>query len=55
MYACIYVANKWIENFSAITWTNVDLWSVRFCGIHLIAISQKIFQDIYRWNEIEIY
>ena len=26
----------------AITWTNVDLWSVKSCGIHLRAVSQEV-------------
>ena len=34
---------QWLDAWRhhAITWTNVDLWSVRCCGIHQIAISQE--------------
>ena len=32
-----------IKIHQAITWTNVDWWSVRSYGIHLIANVQKIF------------
>ena len=37
----------------AITWTNVDLSSVRSCGINLWADFQRNAQDIYPWHEFE--
>ena len=33
--------NGLVPRHQAITWTNVDHWLVRFCGIHLRAISQQ--------------
>ena len=32
--------------YQAITWTNVDLWSKVFCGIHLRAFSQEVLMNL---------
>ena len=50
LYGDIDLGQHWLRQWlvawwhQAITWTNVDLWSVRSIGIHLRAILQKIPQ-----------
>ena len=51
-YGDIDLGQHWLRwwlgpvRHQSITWTNVDLSSVRFSGIHLRAISQKIHQPL---------
>ena len=43
-----------IKDNQAITWTNVDLSSKVFCGIHLRGISQEVLMNLIHnmWSEI---
>ena len=45
----------YIWQHQAITWTNVDLSSVRSCDIHLKTISQELLKITIHWYEFENY
>ena len=63
IYGGMYLSKHWLMQslvvwrHQAITWTNVDLSSKMFCGIHLRVISPGVLTNLIRnmWTKTTVY